>query len=129
MGQELNNNLAPTKKVSEVLEEAWVYYHLIGMTYNEYWYENTELAKHYRQLDLLRQKRKNQEDWRLGAYIYSAILSASPILNPFAKKGTKPLPYMEQPFPTSEEEVENKNREDKGIKFLNYLHKVAKKGK
>jgi len=40
----------------------------------------------------------NSEHWLLGAYVYNAVLATSPIFNPFAKKGTKPLPYLDKPF-------------------------------
>ena len=34
-------------------------------------------------------------------YIYEAICCASPILQAFAKKGTKPHPYPEEPHPVT----------------------------
>jgi hypothetical protein len=44
----------------------------------------------------------NSEHWLLGAYVYNAVLATSPIFNPFAKKGTKPLPYLDKPFESKE---------------------------
>ena len=68
------------------------------MTYEQFWDGDVELVKYYRQSWKLKQQIKNQDYWLQGAYVYEAVLRASPILNPFAKKGTKPVPYLEQPY-------------------------------
>lgn len=44
----------------------------------------------------------------MGAYVYHAVLCASPILDPFAKKGTKPIDYMEKPFDIGNKEKDHK---------------------
>jgi hypothetical protein len=69
-------------------------------------------------------EKRNQELWLQGMYIYEALCDVSPILHAFAKRGTKPVPYTEQPYPLSNKEVkrakEDKEREvfDKGKKFM-----------
>ena len=49
--------------------------------------------------------------WLQGAYVYDAILSASPVLHDFAKKGTKAIPYMEYPIPLSYKEAKEQKAE------------------
>ena len=59
------------------------------------------LAKYYRKADEITQARRNQELWLQGMYIYEALCDVSPVLNAFAKKGTKPNPYTDHPYALS----------------------------
>lgn len=68
------------------------------MTYEQFWEQDVELVKFYREAWQLKQQVRNQDLWLQGAYIYEAILDAAPVFHPFAKKGTKPVPYREQPY-------------------------------
>lgn len=70
------------------------------------------MVKSYRKADEIRLERKNQELWLQGMYIYEAICDASPILRAFAKKGTKPNPYSDKPYPITAKQYE-RNKEDK----------------
>ena len=73
------------------------------------------LAKYYRQADEIRQNRRNQELWLQGMYIYEALCDVSPVLNAFAKRGTKPNPYTDHPYPlsTKDRAAEKKLREQR----------------
>ena len=58
--------------------------------------------------------------WLQGMYIYDAICDASPILRPFVKKGTRPVPYPSEPYDlgltkSPEEKREKQNSEDKKV--------------
>lgn len=59
---------------------------------------NPKILRAYYKAHQKKLEDRNAELWLLGAYTYQAILSASPIFNPFAKKGTKPIPYLDKPF-------------------------------
>jgi hypothetical protein len=85
------------------------------MTEEQYWDKDCNLVKAYRKADELKQERKNQELWLQGRYYYDALLSVAPVLHAFAKKGTKPSPYMEQPYPLTQKSV--KAREEAKEKF------------
>ena len=56
------------------------------------------LVKYYRKADELRRKRRNEDLWLQGMYIYEALCDVSPVLHAFAKRGTKPLPYPDHPY-------------------------------
>lgn len=71
---------------------------VMGMTYEQYWDGEPELARYYRKADELRTERRNQELWLQGMYVYEAVSDISPILHAFAKKGTKAKPYPAQPY-------------------------------
>ena len=84
---------------TQVFERDCSYYMSIGMTYNEYWYEDPNKVKYYREAHKLRNKSKNQELWLQGMYfIYSIQVALD------SKHKAK---YPEQPFdifPKTEEE-------------------------
>lgn len=91
---------------SELFEQLCPYYMSIGMTYEQFWYDDVRLAEYYRKADDLRLKRKNQELWLQGMYVYEALCDASPLFR-FSMKGgqIKPQPYTQEPYPITEEEA------------------------
>ena len=95
--------------------EAFPFYLSIGMTPEQYWDGDAMLTKYYRKADELRRQRKNQELWLQGMYIYEALCDVSPIYQAFAKKGTKPRPYVDHPYSITERERidEKKLQEEK----------------
>lgn len=116
------------------------YYLSIGMTYEQFWEQDVELVKFYREAWQLKQQVRNQDLWLQGAYIYEAILDAAPVLHPFAKKGTKPVPYREQPYElftkknnrkeqlTKEQQSGNKAKAVMEMFMVNINKKFEKKG-
>lgn len=49
--------------------------------------------------------------WLQGAYFYEALSRVSPLLHAFAKKGTKPAPYLAEPFAITEKQAEYRQEE------------------
>ena len=94
------------------------------MTPEQYWEGDSELVRYYRKADEIRLERRNQELWLQGMYFYEAMCDASPLLQGFAKKGTKPLPYVDKPYPLTDKrrkqdtEAKDKAVFDKGKKFM-----------
>ena len=111
----------------------------MGMTPEQFWNGDPGLARYYRKADEINRERRNQDLWWQGMYVYEAICSASPVLHAFAKKGTKPHPYPEEPHPiTRRSQVEAKQTHEereykKGKKMMeafmiaNNLRMAAKK--
>lgn len=89
------------------------YYLAIGMTPEQYWDGDPMLAKYYREADAIRKKRRNEELWIQGMYIYEALCDVSPVMHAFAKRGTKPTPYTDHPYAltASDRAVERKLKE------------------
>jgi hypothetical protein len=85
------------------------------MTYEQYWDGDPALVKYYRKAFELQRSRKNEELWLQGMYIYEALCDVSPVMNAFAKKGTKPNPYTDHPYPLSnkDREAEKKRQEER----------------
>lgn len=82
------------------------------------------LARYYRKAEELRRKRKNEELWLQGMYIYEALCDVSPVLHAFAKKGTKPVPYPDHPYAltaTDREEEKKLNEQREREKARQYM--------
>jgi hypothetical protein len=62
------------------------------------------LPKYYSKSDEIRRERRNQELWLQGLYIYEALCDVSPLLQAFAKNGTKPHQYPDHPYALTKRE-------------------------
>jgi hypothetical protein len=82
----------------ELFEEAFPYYLSIGMSYEQFWDGDVWLTRAYAKAEELRMLRADQLAWLQGSYVYEAIGALSPILHAFAKSGTKPSPYVKEPY-------------------------------
>ena len=97
------------------------------MTYDQFWNQDVELVKAYREADKIGRDRKNQDMWLQGAYYYEALLDAAPALRfSLSKKPPKPIPYREQPF---ELRTGNKKSDEIGKEQLTQQEKSDKKAK
>ncbi len=87
----------------------------IGMTYDEFWHGDVCMVRAYRKAQELRDRRRNQELWLQGMYIYEALCDVSPLFRFSMQKGTiKPEPYVKEPYPISAaEQAEREAREAK----------------
>lgn len=83
---------------SEQFEEIFPWYLSIGMTPRQFWDEDCQLARYYREAERHREDAFNRRAHLQGLYIYEALCDVSPIFNSFAEKGTKPHPYPEEPY-------------------------------
>lgn len=122
------NSPVPSHAYTEIFKKAFPHYLAIGMTYDQFWNQDVELVKAYREADEIRRYRKNQDMWLQGAYIYEALLDASPALRTsFSKHPPKPVPYMQQPYElyTSKEKLD----ESSSRKQLTQQEKSDKKAK
>lgn len=123
LGKSVNGS-AP-KSLTEQFYEHLPFYLSIGMTYEQYWNEDCLLTRYYLKAHQLKQQRRNQELWVQGAYIYEAIMDIAPILHAFAKKGTKPLPYVSEPFPLTQKEVAERRKQEEKIRYDKQKAKIA----
>lgn len=83
------------------------------MTYEQFWYKDPHLVKDYAKAEELRTRRKNQELWLQGYYVYNAIGAFAEILPAFPKKGAKINPYLEEPVSLTEEEARQRQEEQR----------------
>ena len=90
--------------------EAFPFYLSIGMTPEQYWDGDPTLAKYYRKSFELQRKRRNEELWLQGMYIYEALCDVSPIFQAFAKKGTRPNPYSDHPYSITNDDLDKERK-------------------
>lgn len=94
------------------------------MTEEQYWNGDCTLVKYYREADEIRKERMNQERWLQGMYIYDAMSRLAPLFSSFGKKGVKPQPYVEEPYPINKqdlEEAERKKEKMQSDRALRYM--------
>ncbi len=106
----------------------------IGMSYDEFWNGDVSMVEAYREANELRDKRRNQELWLQGLYIYEALCDASALFRFTTKKTVKPEPYLKEPFPITRREVlereERKRREEEErfrAEFALYVERLRAK--
>lgn len=103
------------------------------MTVAEYWDGDAELPRFYRKAEEIRAEKRNQELWLQGMYVYEAIADIAPILQAFAKKGTKAKPYPSSPYPLTdkdrriEHEAKQKAVYSKGKRYIEAIMANAKR--
>ena len=99
------------KTATEIFREAFPRYLAIGMTYEQFWEQESWLVKSYREAAKLKQEDVNYVSWLNGLYIVRALRAGVPVVvNGFVKSGNGNIePYPEKPieFAESKEEKEN----------------------
>lgn len=125
MGDGGERSPIPRFAYTDKFYELFPYYLSIGMTYEQYWEQDCDLVKYYRRAAQIKQDLKNQDAWLQGAYFYEALIDVAPILRAFAKKGTKPTPYANQPYglfsrndETRKKQVVEKRQDEKAKAFM-----------
>ena len=89
----------------------------IGMTYDEFWNQDVSLVEVYREANELRDRKRNQELWLQGMYIYEALCDASPLFRFSMKSGTiKPEPYAKEPYPITASELREREQREATLK-------------
>ena len=109
---------------AEWADDLCPYYMSIGVSCNDYWHGDYSQLGYYVEAHKLKQERENYTAWLQGAYVYDAIGAMSPILQAFAKKGTKPTPYHKEPYGAKHvDKVDDKPKQD--IQALNLAAKFS----
>ena len=106
---------SPFLRYGDKFEELCGYYMSLGMSYHDYWDGDSTMTKYYREAEEYKVERRNSELWLQAAYVYEAMLDASPVLNPLTKR-KKPFPFREEPIPVTE--AERKKSEERKKKRM-----------
>lgn len=67
----------------------------IGMTYEQYWYDDPLMVRAFYKADKLRRERMDEEAWLHGLYILRALDAT--VGNSFRQKGQQQTSYPEEP--------------------------------
>lgn len=115
---------------AELADELCPAYMSMGVPYNEYWHGDYSQLAYYEKAFEMKRERVNHDAWLQGAYVYDALCAVSPVLNAFAKRGTKPMPYLKEPYGTEQKKIEKQaNTEAKAgaAKFFAFASQFNKK--
>lgn len=101
------------------------------MTWDQYWYGDVRMAAIYREADKRRIERINAEAHLMGLYVYEALCDVSPVLHAFAKKGTKPIPFITEPFPINGKgkDKSEEQEESERLRAEIYMKQMMRAGK
>ena len=100
------------------------------MTLEQYWHGDVTLLGAYAEADLMRRKRRNEEMWYQGYYVYQAVGAFCEILPAFPKKNAKIHNYLSSPIPWTQEEkdeIEEQAARKKYDALRKYLTRSTKK--
>lgn len=110
---------------TEVFYKHLPYYLAIGMPNDLFWNGDCRLTESYRRAEEIKLRKKNQDLWLQGMYIYEALCDVSPVLQAFAKKGTKPTPYSSEPYAITAQQVKEKREREERLRFEKTKAKMA----
>ena len=100
---------------TEIFEEAFPQYLMMGMTPEQYWDGEIGLCKAYRDVYRMRMEREDrmadQTAWLQGLYIRDALQSVYLMVNGFVPKGTQAEEYPKKPYSIQEEERKREEAE------------------
>ena len=122
-GDRVDKDTLSSFSFSKAFEEHLPFFLMCGMTYEQYYYGDVELCRYYRKADEMRRKRKNEELWLQGMYIYEAIIDVAPALRPMG--AAQPTPYSKEPYPLTEEERKEREIRDEKLRFKKMLEKMT----
>lgn len=102
----------------------------MGMSYEEFWDGDVQMAVYYRKAWKLKQKHEDEVAWLTGLYVYNTLLSVYPVLNPMAGKNAKLRPYPELPVTWQEKqkEVQTNKNFNKMMEFMTRFNSKFKEG-
>lgn len=84
------------RRFTNIFNETFPYYLSIGMTYDQFFNDDVNLVRYYREAEKLKNKRQNEEFWLQGLYIYDAFSTVT--YNANRPKDKKAINYTEKPF-------------------------------
>lgn len=124
-GGSVKQRATSPQDIIDYLNELFAYALSIGMTYDQYWFGDPKLINAYIKAEEIRQRKKNNEMWLQGAYVYQAVGSLIHLANPFSKEH-KAKPYLDKPIPVTQQERDEIEQE-RYNRMLEYMQKRASK--
>lgn len=97
------------------------------MTYDQYWYGDTQMARAFYEAEKLRQEKANSEAWLQGLYFVHALNST--VGNAFRKTGDKPFEYPKKPLSLTGGKAEFLSEEEEETYALAYMSSMVEAGK
>lgn len=129
-GDSVTEKLSEKYKNISTITEAFIYifpqYLLMGMSYDEFWNGPAILAKAYREAHEQRQRQEEWGRWRMGAYIYDAMLRVAPVFRQTGK-AVEPGKYPDEPWPLTQKEYEEREVAREKQRYEQYIANMRAK--
>lgn len=116
-------NAAPPLSLLDAFEKACPIYLSYGMTYDQFWDGDISAHKAYREAEKMRTRKRNQEMWLQGMYIYEALIDVAQYNKAFSK--AKPRPYLKEPYDLFEEDKRRREEEEARKRYDLMRNKIA----
>ncbi|MCR2033717.1 hypothetical protein [Anaerofustis stercorihominis] len=101
---------------TDIFKQLCPSYMAMGMSYNEFWYGDIEVACVYKEAFEQKQKLKNENLWLQGLYFYKALQSVASQI--FSEKESDAETYLNKPIDFDEEQKEEDNIKQKEYEKL-----------
>lgn len=124
MGSE---QVSHSKTLKEFYWSQLPHYLSFGMTAEEFWHGDTDLAKAYYKAYKLKRSQRNQELWLQGMYFYEALGDIAPILHAFADRNSRARPYPIEPYPLTKKEREEQEEREAKRKYQESLERMKQR--
>lgn len=116
--------------LAEFFTEICPQYMALGMTYDEFWNSNTKVHKAYREAWKMKCSHRNYEMWLNGMYVYYALLCVAPVMRAsFSKGKVEPGDYLDQPFPLTNKEAQERKEAKNRENFKRFLDRMQTESK
>ena len=86
----------------------------LGMTYDEFWNKNVDMARAYRKADELKRRRQNEVLWLQGVYVRDALICT--VGNMFSGKSAQKQEYPKEPYPITDLEIREREEREARIR-------------
>lgn len=105
-------------------------YMAMGMTYEEFWNSNTKVHRAYRKAWDQKQREEEWSRWRMGAYIYDALLCVAPVMRAaFSKGKVEPGKYPNEPWPLTEKDVREREEKTRREAYKRFVDRIEAENK
>ena len=116
---------------TEIFDRDCPYFLAIGMTYEQYWYDDPLIVRAFAKADKIKRQQHDFNAWLQGRYIIDAIDCT--IGNAFRKSGSEAARYPEKPYLLEELEMTQselkKEKEKQELLFAEaYMNRMCEAG-
>lgn len=110
------------KTYTEVFMRYCPQYLAMGMTWDEYWHNNTKVHKAYREAFEIRRRDRNNDMYMMGGYIFETMVRVSPLFRSMGG-GNANVSYMEEPYPLTKKEARERQEARDRENYRQYIAK------
>lgn len=109
-GRNEEDHSASFTSYTEYFNRLCPFYLNAGMTYDQFWHGDAQMARAYRKAREIALEDQNFKLWLQGRYFYDALCCVAPIFRALSK-AKSPIEYHDQPIPLSNEALDKRKKQ------------------